>query len=83
MRKFLAKDDLKLSSLTQYVDEIMIVSLTKEISDENAVTALTLTAKCYTAAQAVAKWVIMETYVDLSIPVNPTLKPDQHPPSLS
>ena len=43
----------------------------------------TLTAKSYTAAQAVAKWVIMETYVDLSIPVNPTLKPDQHPPSLS
>lgn len=40
MRKFLAKDDLKLSSLTQYVDEIMIVNLTKEISDENAVTAL-------------------------------------------
>lgn len=40
LRKFLAKDDLKLSSLTQYVDEIMIVNLTKEISDENAVTAL-------------------------------------------
>lgn len=39
MRKFLAKDDLKLSSLTQYVDEIMIVNLTKEISDKNAVTS--------------------------------------------
>lgn len=40
MRKFLAKDDLKLSSLTQYVDEIMTINLTKEISDKNAVTAL-------------------------------------------
>ena len=38
--KFLAKDDLKLSSLTQYVDEIMTINLTKEISDKNAVTAL-------------------------------------------